>query len=159
MKDARISSGRRATSAQCLFPQWGSSFPESAKRASLHLQGPEPQNCCRATRRAAEGLAAFVLHRYSSLWLSSVGKLLIKSKLDPLYMMAKFDGGTQFQVHALLNGGKGKEQQGLPVDFLSKHKIQIIYDVHMNGSLIMKAPINFGFVKNFSGLITKFYQG
>lgn len=44
-----------------------------------------------------KGFAAFVLQRYSSLWLSfSVGKLLIKSKLDPLYVMTKFDGRAQF---------------------------------------------------------------
>lgn len=82
---------------QFLLPWCGSSFPESAKRASLHLQGPEPQDCFSSTCRAGEGFAAFVLHRYSSLWLSfSVGKLLIKSKLDPLYVMAKFDGRAQF---------------------------------------------------------------
>lgn len=40
--------------------------------------------------------AAFVRQRHSSLWLSfSVSKLLIKSKLDPLYVMAQFDGGAQ----------------------------------------------------------------
>lgn len=44
-----------------------------------------------------EGFAAFVLQRYSLLWLSfSVGKLFIKSKLDPLYVMAKFDSRAQF---------------------------------------------------------------
>lgn len=44
-----------------------------------------------------EGFAAFVLQRHSSLWLSfSVGKLLIESKLDPLYVMAEFDGRAQF---------------------------------------------------------------
>lgn len=47
--------------------------------------------------KQGEGFAAFVLQRSSSLWLSfSVGKLLIKSKLDPLYVMAKFDGRAQF---------------------------------------------------------------
>lgn len=67
------------------------------QRASLHLQGPEPQDYFSSTCRAGEGFAAFVLQRYSSLWFSfSVGKLLIKSKLDPLYMMAKFDGRAQF---------------------------------------------------------------
>lgn len=82
---------------QFLLPRCGSSFPESAKRASLHLQGPEPQDGFSSIRRAGEGFAAFVLHRYSSLWLpSSVGKLLIKSKLDPLYVMAKLDGRAQF---------------------------------------------------------------
>lgn len=92
MRDAPISTGRRATSVQCLLPHCGTSFPESAERASRHLQGPEPQRCFSSTHRAGEGFAAFVLQRSSSLWLSSVGKLLIKSKLDPLYVMAKFDG-------------------------------------------------------------------
>lgn len=49
--DAHISTGRRATSVQCLLPQCGSSFPESAKRASRRLQGPEPQDRVSATCR------------------------------------------------------------------------------------------------------------
>lgn len=93
MRDTPISTGRGATSVQFLLPHCGTSFPESAKRTSRHLQGPAPQHYFSSTHRAGEGFAAFVLQRYSSLWLSfSVGKLLIKSKLDPLYVMAKFDG-------------------------------------------------------------------
>ena len=57
--------------------------------------------------------------------MSSVGKLLIKSKLDPLYVMAKLDGRAQLQVHALLNGGKGKEQKGLPIDLLLRTKNRV----------------------------------
>lgn len=76
-----------------LLPRCGSSFPESAKRASRHLQGPEPQDYSAPLREQGKRLAAFVLQRSSSLWLSfSVGKLLIKSKLDPFYVMAKLDG-------------------------------------------------------------------
>lgn len=80
-----------------LLPQCGSSFSESAKRASQHPQGPEPQDCSAPFLEQGEGFAAFVLQRSSSLWLSfSVGKLLIKSKLDPLYVMAELDGRAQF---------------------------------------------------------------
>lgn len=54
-RDAHIFTGRRATFVQFLLPRCGSSFPESAKRASRHLQGPEPwdyfSSTCRAGRR------------------------------------------------------------------------------------------------------------
>lgn len=80
-----------------LLPQCESFFPESAKRASRHLQGPEPQDYSAPLPEQGEGFAAFVLQWSGSLWLSfSVGKLLIKSKLDPLYVMAKLDGRAQF---------------------------------------------------------------
>lgn len=52
-RDAHISTGRRATSVQSLLPHCGSSFPESAKRASRALQGPEPQGWFSAAWRAA----------------------------------------------------------------------------------------------------------
>lgn len=51
----------------------------------------------RAIERSLESSEKDVLQRHSSLWLSfSVGKLLVESKLDPLYVVAEFDGGAQF---------------------------------------------------------------
>lgn len=54
-RDAHIFTDGRATFVQFLLPRCGSSFPESAKRASRHLQGPEPwdyfSSTCRAGRR------------------------------------------------------------------------------------------------------------
>lgn len=123
-------SGRRATSVQFLLPLCGSSFPESAEQGSWRPKGHGPWTVSAPSGRMGEGFAVFVLRRYSSLWLSfSVGKLLVKSKLDPLYVMAEFDGRAQFQVHTLLNSGQGEEQQSLPINFLGKHKIQVIDDV------------------------------
>lgn len=82
---------------QFLLPRCGSSFPESAKRASQQLQAQSPGTISAPLVEQGEGFAAFVLQRYSLLWLSfSVGKLFIKSELDPLYVMAKFDSRAQF---------------------------------------------------------------
>lgn len=67
MRDAPISTSRRATSVQCLLPHCGTSFPESAKRTSQHLQGPEPQGYFSSTHRAGEGFAAFVLQTQLTL--------------------------------------------------------------------------------------------
>lgn len=59
--------------------------------------GQSPGTISAPLVQQGEGFAAFVLQRYSLLWLSfSVGKLFIKSKLDPLYVMAKFDSRAQF---------------------------------------------------------------
>lgn len=56
-----------------------------------------PRTISAPLQEQGEGFAAFVLQRSSLLWLSfSVGKLLIKSKLDPFYVMAKLDGRAQF---------------------------------------------------------------
>lgn len=55
-----------------------------------------PRTFSAPLQEQGEGFAAFVLQRSSFLWLSSVGKLLIKSKLDPFYVMAKLDGRAQF---------------------------------------------------------------
>lgn len=49
---------------------------------------------------------------------SLVSKLLVKSKFDPLNVMAKFNSWPKFQVHALLNGGQGQQQQCLAINFL-----------------------------------------
>lgn len=57
---------------------------------------------------------------------SLVSKLLVKSKFDPLNVMAKFNSWPKFQVHALLNGGQGQQQQCLAVNFLSEDKISIV---------------------------------
>lgn len=114
------------------FPLAGEPLPGSfcffgVGPPSLKVQREQAEPCKAQSLRVdsaqlgeqREGFAALVLRRHSSLWLSfSVGKLLIESKLDPLYVVAEFDGGAQFQIHALLNSGKGKKQQGLPVNFL-----------------------------------------
>lgn len=72
---------------------------------SLKVQREQADLCWAQSPRAVsaplvergEGFAAFVLQRHSSLWLSfSVGKLLIESKLDSLYVVAEFDGRAQF---------------------------------------------------------------
>lgn len=62
--------------------------PEDRPAGQAMVQG-RPQ-------RGQAGAVPIVLHRCSSLWLSSsVGKLLVKSKLDPLYVMAELDGRAQ----------------------------------------------------------------
>jgi hypothetical protein len=87
---------KRAIFVLFLLSQCGSSFPESAKIASHHLQADRTaQDSCSHLQSRAKGL----LHCASKTQLSrssfSVGKLLIKSKLDSLYVMAKLDGGAQ----------------------------------------------------------------
>lgn len=53
-RDDHTFTGIRATSVQFLLPLCGSSFPESAKRASRHLQGPEPQDYFSSTSIAGQ---------------------------------------------------------------------------------------------------------
>lgn len=92
------------------FPLAGEPLPGSfcffgVGPPSLKVQREQAEPCKAQSLRAdsaqlgeqREGFAALVLRRHSSLWLSfSVGKLLIESKLDPLYVVAEFDGGAQF---------------------------------------------------------------
>lgn len=48
----------------------------------------------------------------------SVGILGVEGHLDPLNLVAEFDGGAQLQLHALLYRGECQQQQRLPVDVL-----------------------------------------
>lgn len=50
--------------------------------------------------------------------LGSVGELSVKGHLDALDLVTQFDGGAQFQVHALLHGGQREQKQRLTVDVL-----------------------------------------
>lgn len=58
-RDAHIFTGGRATFVQFLLPQRGSSFPESAKRASRHLQAQSPGTISAPLVEQGEGFAAF----------------------------------------------------------------------------------------------------
>lgn len=49
-------------------------------------------------------------------------KLLIKRQLDPLDVVAKLDGRSQFQVHALLHCWQVQQEKRLSINFL---KIQL----------------------------------
>lgn len=60
MRDAHISTGRRATSVQCLLPHVGPPSLKSAESKPTPA-GPEPQHYFSSTHRAGEGFAAFVL--------------------------------------------------------------------------------------------------
>lgn len=50
---------RRAIFVLYALPQCMSSFPESAKKASQHLQGPQPQDDCSHLESRANGLLCF----------------------------------------------------------------------------------------------------
>lgn len=56
----------------------------------------------------------------------SVSELLVKSKFNPFNVMAKFNSWPKFQVHTLLNGWQGQQQQCLAINFLSEDKISIV---------------------------------
>lgn len=66
----------------------------------------------------------------------SVSKLLVKSKFNPFNVMAKFNSWPKFQVHTLLNGRQGQQQQRLAVNFLSEDKIST---VTLHFSLLLSA--------------------
>lgn len=86
---------RRAIFVLFLLPQWGSSFLKVQRKRANICRADSPRTTA-ATCRAGQRVCWAVLHRPSSLCLSfSVGKLLIKSKLDPLYVMAKLDSRAQ----------------------------------------------------------------
>lgn len=57
-------------------------------------------------------------HWVVSAALRSVGVLFVKSNFDTLYLVAEFDGGAEFQVHALLHSGQSQQQQRLTVNVL-----------------------------------------
>lgn len=60
-------------------------------------QSPRADSAPPAEQR--EGFAAFEPHRHTAHFgcpSQLVGKLLIESKLDPLYVVAEFDGRAQF---------------------------------------------------------------
>lgn len=60
------------------------------------------------------------------LGCSSVCKLLVEGKFDPLNVMAEFNSWSKLQVHALLNSGQGQQQQCLAINFLSEDKNSIV---------------------------------
>jgi len=60
------------------------------------------------------------------LGCSSVSKLLVKGKFDPLNVMAKFNRWPKLQVHTLLNSGQGQQQQCLAINLLSEDKNSIV---------------------------------
>ena len=48
------------------------------------------------------------------------GKLLVEGQLHPLHVVAELDGGSQLQVHTLLDCGQVEQQQRLAVDLLGE---------------------------------------
>lgn len=56
--------------------------------------------------------------KWQSAW--SVGVLGIESQFDPLDLVAQLDGGTEFEVHALLDGRQGQQEESLAVNVLQK---------------------------------------
>lgn len=53
---------------------------------------------------------------------ASVGILGVESHFNSLDLVAQLDGGPQLQLHALLHGGEGQQQERLPINVLPGNK-------------------------------------
>lgn len=52
----------------------------------------------------------------------SVSVLSVKGDLDALYLVTQFDGGTELQVHTLLDCRQSQQQQRLAIDVLRRQR-------------------------------------